>query len=280
MSKKVSIITINYNNLDGLKRTVESVLCQTWQEFEYIVIDGGSIDGSAAFTEGCSDKIDYWVSEPDAGIYNALNKGIQKATGDYLLFLNSGDHFFNDEVLANNVHHLVNHDIIAFDIHMLGLGHDFIHKHPDELLFSFLFEETFAHQSVFISRTLFDNIGLYDENLKIVADWKFFIHALASGYSYRSVHEVLSVFYFDGVSSTAEGTFTRKREREVVLQEEFALYYKDYKLLQKQKGLLEMNRFKMLIEIEKTYLGRKTVSLFFRIYITLFIKKKIKDIVN
>jgi glycosyltransferase involved in cell wall biosynthesis len=277
---KVSIITINYNNLEGLKKTVESVKNQTWQEFEYIVIDGGSTDGSKAFMENFSDTIDNWVSEPDNGIYNALNKGIQKATGEYLLFLNSGDHFYSDEVIANNVHHLSNHDIIAFDIQMLGQGHNLIHNHPDELLFSFLFEETFAHQAVFIRRTLFDTVGLYDENLKIVADWKFFIHAIVSGHTYKSVHNVLSVFYFDGISATAEGTFTRKRERETVLQEEFSLYYKDYKLLQKQKELLEMNRFKMLLELEKTYLGQKTVSLFFRIYISLFSKNKLKDIIK
>jgi glycosyltransferase involved in cell wall biosynthesis len=277
---KLSIITINYNNLEGLKRTVQSVVNQTWQELEYIVIDGGSTDGSVAFLASSSDTIDYCVSEPDNGIYNALNKGIQKATGEYLLFLNSGDHFYSDEVLANNVYHLVNYDIIAFDIHMLGLGHDFIHKHPDELLFSFLFEETFAHQSVLIRRTLFDTVGRYDENLKIVADWKFFIHAIASGHTYKSVHEVLSVFYFDGISATAEGTFTRIREREKVLQEEFPLYYKDYKLLQKQKELLEMNRFKMLLELEKTFLGRKTASFFFRIYVALFSKNKLKDIIK
>lgn len=280
MCKKLTIITINCNNLGGLQRTVESVVNQTWQEFEYIVIDGGSTDGSAAFLASCSDTIDYWVSEPDNGIYNALNKGIQKATGEYLLFLNSGDHFFSAAVLENNVHYLVNYDIIAFEIHMLGLGHDFIHKHPDELLFSFLFEETFAHQSVVIRRTLFDTVGRYDENLKIVADWKFFIHAIASGHTYKSVHEVLSVFYFDGISASAEGTFTRIREREKVLQEEFPLYYKDYKLLQKQKELLEMNRFKMLQELEKTFLGRKTASFFFRIYVVLFSKNKLKDIIK
>lgn len=279
-SKKLTIITINYNNLVGLQRTQESVVNQTWQEFEYVIIDGGSTDGSAAFIESCSDTIDYWVSEPDNGIYNALNKGIQKATGEYLLFLNSGDHFYSDEVLTNNVHHLSNHDIIAFDIQMLGQGRDFIHKHPDELLFSFLFEETFAHQAVFIRRTLFDTVGLYDENLKIVADWKFFIHAIASGYSYSNVHEVLSVFYFGGISSSYEGIFIRKEEREKVLKEEFSLYYSDYKLLQRQKELLEMNRFKMLLELEKTFLGRKTASFFFRIYITLFSKNKLKDIIK
>ena len=113
-----------------------------------------------------------------------------------------------------------------------------------------------------------------------MADWKFFIHALASGHTYKSVHDVLSVFYFDGISATAEGTFTRIREREKVLQEEFPLYYKDYKLLQKQKKLLEMNRFKMLLELEKTFLGRKTASFFFRIYVALFSKNKLKDIIK
>jgi glycosyltransferase involved in cell wall biosynthesis len=75
---KLSIITINYNNLDGLKRTFESVVNQTWQEFEYIIIDGGSTDGSAEFIESQAGNIDYWVSEPDRGIYNAMNKRILK----------------------------------------------------------------------------------------------------------------------------------------------------------------------------------------------------------
>ena len=86
---RVSIITINYNNLEGLKRTVESVVNQIWQEFEYIIIDGGSTDGSAEYIENQKENFDYWVSEKDAGIYNAMNKGIKVATGEYLLFLNT-----------------------------------------------------------------------------------------------------------------------------------------------------------------------------------------------
>ena len=84
--KKLSIITINYNNLNGLKTTVESVLNQSWQLFEFIVIDGGSIDGSKEYLGLQKDKIDYCVSEPDKGIYNAMNKGIKEAKGDYLYF--------------------------------------------------------------------------------------------------------------------------------------------------------------------------------------------------
>lgn len=273
---ELSIITINYNNAEGLQRTICSVINQTFNNFEYIIVDGGSSDESVEMIKKYESSIDKWVSEKDNGIYNALNKGIQMATGDYLLFLNSGDHFYNSEVLYKNQYHIHEKDLIAFDIHLLGLEHDCIHKHPDELLFSFLFEETFAHQSVFIKRHLFDKIGLYDENLKIVADWKFFIHAVASGCSYKSVHEVLSVFYFDGISSTVEGTFLRRKERDSILKSEFAVFYKDFVELRK----LRMNRYKMLSEIEGTTFGKKIMSLIFRIYIIFFSKKKLKDIIN
>ncbi len=86
---KLSIITINLNNLAGLQKTMQSVFEQTFTDYEYIVIDGGSTDGSKEYIEQHSDKLAYWVSEKDKGIYNAMNKGIIKAGGDYLLFLNS-----------------------------------------------------------------------------------------------------------------------------------------------------------------------------------------------
>lgn len=177
---KISIITINYNNADGLRKTIESVKAQNFSDLEYIVIDGGSSDQSVEIIKEYDGYISKWVSEKDNGIYNALNKGIKIATGEYLLFLNSGDHFYNKNVLTNNLEYIDIYDIIVFDIHFSGFGKDYIFKHPDELHFSFLFEETFAHQSVFIKRNLFKKIGLYDETLKIVSDWKFFINAIAS----------------------------------------------------------------------------------------------------
>lgn len=89
---KISIITINYNNIEGLKQTVESVLSQTYIDKEYIVIDGGSKDGAVDFLKS-QNKITYWVSEKDGGLYNAMNKGIRKLSGDYVIFMNSGDVF-------------------------------------------------------------------------------------------------------------------------------------------------------------------------------------------
>ena len=85
---KLSIITINYNNAIGLKKTIESIVEQTYHEFEYIVIDGGSNDDSKKVILENQNNISDWCSEKDAGIYNAMNKGILKATGEYLLFLN------------------------------------------------------------------------------------------------------------------------------------------------------------------------------------------------
>ena len=91
MMKKLTIITVNYNHCEGLRRTMESVFRQTCHDYEYIVIDGGSTDGSADLLRVSAGRIDYWVSEPDRGIYHAMNKGVARATGEYLLFLNSGD---------------------------------------------------------------------------------------------------------------------------------------------------------------------------------------------
>ena len=88
---KLSVITINYNNKEGLKKTIESVVSQIYQDFEYIVVDGGSTDGSIDIIREYDKHIDFWISEPDRGIYNAMNKGIKFSHGEFCLFLNSGD---------------------------------------------------------------------------------------------------------------------------------------------------------------------------------------------
>lgn len=96
--KQISIITINYNNASGLEKTIRSVVEQTYNEYEYIIIDGASSDKSKEVIQEYQRYIDFWCSEKDSGIYNAMNKGIQKASGEYLLFLNSGDVLNNSAV--------------------------------------------------------------------------------------------------------------------------------------------------------------------------------------
>ena len=101
-----SIITVNYNNYEGLRRTIKSVVCQTYKDYEYIIIDGGSTDGSAELIRQYTDHLTFWVSEPDKGIYNAMNKGVAHANGEYLNFMNSGDCFYDENVLQTLKAHL------------------------------------------------------------------------------------------------------------------------------------------------------------------------------
>ncbi|MBF4470298.1 glycosyltransferase family 2 protein [Flavobacterium sp. HJJ] len=275
--QKLSIITINYNNLEGLKRTIESVVNQTWKKFEYIIIDGGSTDGSAEYLEKHKDNFDYCVSEKDLGIYNAMNKGIKKSTGDYLLFLNSGDHLYDEIVLENSNSYLDQYDLVCFDMQVIGEKESRIFSMSDKLRFSDLYFESLPHPATFIKKQLFDIVGFYDENLKIVSDWKFFILALYKhNCSYMKINQLISTFYLDGISSYTN----YYPERNQVLQDYFGGFVLDYKELQNHRKILKTNRIKMLFEIEKTTIGKKIVSIFFRIYISLFSKKKLKDIID
>ena len=230
MNNKLSIITINYGNLLGLKKTVESVTSQTWQEFEYIVIDGGSTDGSAEYLESKTEKITYWVSEPDKGIYNAMNKGIAKATGEYLLFLNSGDHFSDTFSLQKVQNHLINEDVIYFNIDVIDNGNSYVLENPTAMSFSYLHNNLPCHQCTFIHRSVFDRVGYYDESLKIVADWKLLLQAiLKHNVTYRKVDAVFSTFYKDGISSLPENQSIIEAERTQVLQTEFPVLMNDLK---------------------------------------------------
>lgn len=273
---KISIITINYNNAEGLEKTIESVVNQTLVEFEFIVIDGGSNDESAEVIKKNEGNIHYWISENDLGIYNAMNKGIKKAQGEYLLFLNSGDHFYNNDVIQKSIQHLENKDIIYFDVKIIGVGchNSKIVSYPDLIRFSDFYTGGICHQSVFIKKTLFEKIGLYDENLKIAADWKFFILALFKyNCTYKKVEEILSTYYLGGISSQVDNI----DERETVLKEYFEGYVEDYKEFLAYRNCLKSNRFRMLVEIEKSTIGSKLASFFFRTYIFLFAKSKLKE---
>ncbi len=176
---KYSIITVNYNNKEGLLRTIRSVISQTYRDFEFIVIDGGSTDGSADILREYDQKITYWVSEPDKGIYNAMNKGIAKASGEYLNFMNSGDCFYNSDILDIVSNYNTAADfIIGKDYHYnetVQQGHASIQ--PPRTTMVHFFVSTLDHQSSFIKRELFEN-SLYDETYKLVSDWIFYIQKI------------------------------------------------------------------------------------------------------
>lgn len=172
---KYSIITVNYNNKDGLRKTIESVIHQSFRDFEYIIIDGGSTDGSADVLKEYDAQIDYWVSEPDKGIYNAMNKGIAQAKGEYLNFMNSGDCFYAPDILEKVASYNYETDfIVGRDYHFneeIQKGH--VSILPSRTTMIHFFVATLDHQSSFIRRELFDN-SPYDEGYRLVSDWIFF----------------------------------------------------------------------------------------------------------
>lgn len=196
MSAKLSIITVCYNNREGLRETAESVKKQTFKDYEFVVIDGGSTDGSADLLKEYASIIAYGVSEKDGGIYNAMNKGIAHAHGKYCLFLNSGDWFTDDGVLDRIFHQGFVEDIIYGDvIRTLGRKKKIV-RYPDKLSFEHFYQRSAVihHQAAFIKRELFDRFGLYREDLYLNADWQFFFKAIALGKaSTRHIPTVVSV---------------------------------------------------------------------------------------
>src|ERR1035437_6590798 len=179
---KLSIITVNLNDKNGLEKTIGSLLAQTFNEFEFIIIDGGSTDGSVEVIKKHPEKIKYWISEPDKGIYNAMNKGILKASGDYFFFLNSGDYLADNKVFEKIFNKHPTEDILFGNLYVT-INEKIVGKAYGKikLAFSDVYAHTIKHQAAFIRRELFNKFGLYNEKRKIVADWEFFIKTVGLG---------------------------------------------------------------------------------------------------
>lgn len=207
----ITIITVNLNNVGGLRRTFESVVSQSWREFEFIVIDGGSKDGSKEFIEENTGFFSYWVSEPDKGVYTAMNKGIKQAKGEYLLFLNSGDCLSSNIVLGKIMEDLDGTDLISGKIKITS-NQQPATSNQEPITFPHLFTNSLPHQSTFIRNELFKKIGLYNEHNKLTSDWQFFMLAIFKhNVSHRFIDHLICVAE-DGGMSRSLGSTTLIRE--------------------------------------------------------------------
>jgi len=195
----VTIVTINYNNAKGLDRTVRSIVSQTNRDYEWIVIDGGSVDESIKILNDFKDCFSFWVSENDHGVYNAMNKGILHASGEYIIFMNSGDAFLHSDVLSDMVPYL-NKDIVAGSV--LVEGTKIRKSSPTDLTPWSILNYNIPHQAEFIHRSLFSSIGLYAEDLRILSDMEFNLQASLKGCSYRSVNYDIASIEQGGISCT------------------------------------------------------------------------------
>ena len=271
---KLSIITINYNDAAGLRKTIESVITQTSKDFEYIVIDGGSTDGSLGVIKAFESRIDHWVSEPDKGIYHAMNKGIRQAKGEYCQFLNSGDMLAGPEVTRLMIDQLKKHENCPIlygnmikEIKPGKFSRDRRRKSESLTMLNF-YRGTINHSPAYISKALFDQYGPYDESLKIVSDWKWFLQVIGL-HGVKAVHTAMDVTVFDmsGISNTNREL--EKTERRKVLEEllpvnilaDYDRYRNDIDRMQRLKRWPMVKQFVFLVErglfkLEKTLKSR------------------------
>lgn len=199
---KISIVTINYNNVAGLKTTFTSVLNQTHKDIEYIVIDGGSTDKSVELIAQYQALFSYYVSEPDKGIYDALNKGIDRATGEYILFLNSGDCLYDDEVLENFNKLQTTEDIVYGSTLIINGKKKWIKELKGITDLASSLSNTINHQSIFHNKKLFENNTRYSLEYPLSADWVFLNEAVRTkNVVFRELDFIVAIYDGSGVSS-------------------------------------------------------------------------------
>lgn len=227
MKNTISIITINRNNVAGLQKTLRSVLAQTDKDFEFVIVDGASTDGSVEVIQHFAEKFGTrvkWISERDNGIYNAMNKGIRMAPGEYVQFLNSGDCLASDDVTERMLNELETNGYpsIQYGNMLKAMPDGKVLKDRcfagQDISFLGFYIGTLNHSPAYIRKDLFDKYGSYDESLKIVSDWKWYLQAIIFG-GEKPVYTDIDVTLFDmnGISETNKAL--DKEERKKVLEE-------------------------------------------------------------
>lgn len=257
----LSIITINLNNLQGLKKTLDSVLTQSVKFFEHIIIDGGSIDGSYDAIKQYSNSAPYsviWISEKDNGIYNAMNKGIKMANGEYIQILNSGDCLANEAVVEKLLKELKSQNkgklesIAILYGNMIKLFSDgksvvdtggSVNYTPESFLY--FYNGTLNHDCAYIRRNLFDKYGYYNEQMKICSDWEWYVRAIVIG-GENAVYTNIDVTIFDmsGISENngANSNLIKKERREYLESILYPSVLKDYDMY--SFPMIQYNRLK------------------------------------
>lgn len=215
---KLSIITINYNNADGLRNTLASVAAQTYRDIEHIIVDAASKDGSVDIIKEYAKTSPHpviWSSEKDNGIYDGMNRGIRKATGDYCQFLNSGDTLAASDVTERMMVAMEDGiDILYGDMLKIGENGQFLDKSctKEDVTLNMFYRGSLNHSPAYIKRSLFEEYGYYDETLKICSDWKFYMQSIVLGKA-TTKHVDIVVTHFDmtGISETRKDILNEER---------------------------------------------------------------------
>jgi glycosyltransferase involved in cell wall biosynthesis len=220
---KVTVITVCKNSEGAIENAIQSVLAQSHEDREYVVIDGGSTDRTLEIVQKYRRNIDVFVSEKDRGIYDAMNKGIRYATGEIVYFLNSDDALYDPHVIADAVGQFqIGAPLVVYgNIHLHDGAHEGIVKY-DKVDKSFFLHNTICHQALFLKRALMEEIGLYDARYKVYADVDWLIKAfLRYPRSFRYYDRVICHYSYRGLSADAFHDKTYVLERMRILSKYF-----------------------------------------------------------
>lgn len=245
---KITIVTVVYNDKKGIDKTIQSVLTQTYKNIEYVIIDGASNDGTLECIKKYEKDISFWLSEKDQGIYDAMNKGILRANGYLINFMNAGDVFYNEDTIAHIAALYADEDIIYGNILRQYGRYRSKAKgivNPSPHIIDFLYN-TFHHQASFIKKDLFSRVGLYSTSLRLASDWKFFFDATIFHHAIvRHVDITVCVFSMDGISTSNAQDYAEERKKyfqeiygeEVYSYIEELYYYRSNLLCRKFLGI-------------------------------------------
>ena len=282
---KLSIITINYNNKEGLQKTIDSVVCQTWRDFEWIIIDGGSTDGSKELIEQYQQHFAYWCSEPDKGVYNAMNKGIAKAKGEYMLFLNSGDVLYEQYVLEAVFSRKLYGDMVYGDWYMIDdQGTSVFQKSPNRISVGFFYSDNICHQAMFVKSSVLKLEG-YDEKFQVYADWARWMKMCLDGAKFQYVP--VAVCEFDARGGLSKRDFYKlEGELNIIrkaVPDTFRVDIEENISLKKELGLckMELFQYKQSNLIQDTYMLMNDRLLYSKlVHLSLICIKYLKKMVD
>lgn len=211
-----SIITVNLNNKIGLQNSVESVLSQTYTNFELIIVDGFSDDGSRAYLDSIKNSKIKIISEKDNGIYQAMNKGINFSCGNFILFMNSGDIFYDKNVLVTAAQFMKPDVHIAVGISAYQTKDTILYPPVKTPYWFWFLHNGIRHQSAFIARGVFEEVGLYNEKNKIVSDHEFFLLALGiKRMVYQTLPVIVSSYEGGGISGSTSDPKHKKEFEDI-----------------------------------------------------------------
>lgn len=262
---KLSIITVNFNNINGLRRTIESVKQQSFRDFEWIVIDGGSTDGSKELIEENENLFSYWQSCPDNGVFPAMNIGVTKASGEWLQFLNSGDSLYTPTTLAKVFSKDHSSDVLYGDAQHFDHTGSWTRSFPDKLGLAFFWNNTLNHQSTFFRRDLFLERP-YDESYTTISDYVYYVDLIFRNKVFEHLRQVITICEPSTIGtrdfSNIPGANDRKRMIGVYIPHQFQYdieLYNEYQFMHMRKSFrliynschrlcLLLNRFLLLID--------------------------------